>query len=319
MTATTQAFGTAANPVYTAVIPVGGLGTRTFPASYGIPKNLLTSGDRPILQHAVEEAIEAGIRKVVIVCNPGDETIFRRHFRKDAELEVLLEKGRKTRELAAARQVASLVDKIVYVEQKEARGLGHAVLQAKEHVNSLPFAVILPDDYFYTGKHKGALAQMAEQYTAEGGNVVSVIQVEPSKIERYGMLKPAAEENGRLTLAGGLVEKPKTLEEAGGSTLAVIGRYVLDPSIMDVLETVPPGANGEIQLTDGINALIGLGQKVQGFRIRGHRFDYGTLEGRQEAEAVIACIEKPELADMAKRVSAFLADDTARVQPGLKL
>ena len=297
---------TKAQAIHTAIIPVAGLGTRTFPVSLGIPKNLLPAGGKPLIQHAVEEALEAGAKKIVIICNPNEESLYRRHFKQDPALEALLEGKGKIEELAIVREVASYVGKIEYVAQTSARGLGDAVLQARDYTDEKPFAVLLPDDYFYTGPNKSCLAQMAEAYAEHGGNIVSVIEVSPKDIGRYGVLKAAGSSQGAMTPAAGLVEKPKTVIESGGSNLAVMGRYIFQPEIMDVLATQEPGAGNEIQLTDAIDRMIAQKQAVYGFTVAGHRFDYGTLDGRVESEALLALLQHPELAAQAEQIRASL-------------
>jgi UTP--glucose-1-phosphate uridylyltransferase len=296
----------AVNPIQTAIIPVAGLGTRTFPASYGVPKNLLPAGDRPLIQHAVEEALEAGASRIVIVCNPGEAGLFQRQFRKDPALELRLAQDGKTELFDMVQRLGKLGDKITYVEQAEALGLGHAVLQGKPYINGKPFAVILPDDHFCPdpGKRSG-LAQMADLYKQAGGNVIWAMEVAAEDTKRYGVFRAApGAQDGALTESTGVVEKPKTPDEVNGSRLAIMGRYILQPEVMGLIETTPRGAGGEYQITDAINRVGEVGQKIHAAQLKGVRLDYGTLDGRRKAEVFLAQRANPATVDSAVRLAS---------------
>jgi UTP--glucose-1-phosphate uridylyltransferase len=260
-----------------AVFPAAGLGTRFLPATKAIPKEMLSLVDKPIIQYGVEEAIAAGIEEIIIVTARGKSAI-EDHFDTSFELEASLEKKGKTELLAIARYVSSMA-KLAYVRQSEARGLGHAVLQAKELVGNEPFAVILPDDVI-AGKIP-CLEQMLTAYDEVESSLIATQIVEGAAISAYGVLdgKPV-EGKPELFAVSGMVEKPK-LEDAPSKN-AIIGRYVLTPAIFGKIENITPGAGGELQLTDAIKALLGE-EKVYGFNFEGVRHDAGDKLGMLQA------------------------------------
>jgi UTP--glucose-1-phosphate uridylyltransferase len=260
-----------------AVFPAAGLGTRFLPATKAIPKEMLSLVDKPIIQYGVEEALAAGIEEIIIVTARGKSAI-EDHFDTSFELEASLEKKGKTELLAIARYVSSMA-KLAYVRQSEARGLGHAVLQAKELVGDEPFAVILPDDVI-AGKIP-CLEQMLTAYDEVESTLIATEIVEGAAISAYGVLdgKPV-EGKPELFAVSGMVEKPK-LEDAPSKN-AIIGRYVLTPAIFGKIENITPGAGGELQLTDAIEALLGE-EKVYGFNFEGVRHDAGDKLGMLKA------------------------------------
>ena len=261
-----------------AVFPVAGLGTRFLPATKTVPKEMLPVVDRPLIQYAVDEAIEAGCDTLVFITNRYKHAVAD-YFDKAYELEQKLERAGKHEQLALVRNVLPPGVRAVFVTQTEALGLGHAVLCAKPVVGEEPFAVILPDDLIWNRGGAGALKQMADAAEAGGASVIAVQDVPREQTGSYGIVAADAFDGrqGRIT---GMVEKPRP--EQAPSTLAVVGRYVLNPRIFGLLETTTPGAGGEIQLTDAIAALLAE-EPVNAFRFQGTRFDCGTHIGLVEA------------------------------------
>ncbi len=260
-----------------AVFPAAGLGTRFLPATKAIPKEMLALVDKPIIQYGVEEALAAGIEEIIIVTARGKGSI-EDHFDTSFELEASLEKKGKKELLAIARRVATMA-KISYVRQSEARGLGHAVLMAKELVGNEPFAVLLPDDVM--AGTVPCIQQMVEAYDEVESTLLATQVIEGPAISAYGVLngKPVAGQP-KLFEVSGMVEKPK-LEDAPSKN-AIIGRYILTPAIFGKIEKLQPGAGGELQLTDAIKALIGE-EKVYGYAFEGVRHDAGDKLGMLQA------------------------------------
>ncbi|GHH51166.1 UTP--glucose-1-phosphate uridylyltransferase GalU [[Pseudomonas] boreopolis] len=260
-----------------AVFPVAGLGTRFLPATKTVPKEMLPIIDKPLIQYAVDEAIQAGCDTLVFVTNRYKHSVAD-YFDKAYELEQKLERAGKTEQLELVRHVLPGGVRAVFVTQAEALGLGHAVLCAKPVVGDEPFAVLLPDDLIWN-RGDGALKQMADAAEATGASVISVQDVPHDKTASYGIVATETFDGrqGRIT---GIVEKPKP--EVAPSNLAVVGRYVLNPKIFELLEQTTPGAGGEIQLTDAIAALLKL-EPVNAYRFEGTRFDCGTHLGLIEA------------------------------------
>jgi UTP--glucose-1-phosphate uridylyltransferase len=278
------------NRVRKAVFPAGGLGTRFLPATKVIPKEMLALVDKPIIQYGVEEAIASGIEHIIIVTGRGKGAM-EDHFDLSVELDATLERRGKAELLAVSRGVASLA-RISYVRQKEPLGLGHAVLCAKDLVGDEPFAVILPDDVI--DADPPCLKQMIDVFNARQGSVLATMTIEGPSISAYGVLAGSPDAtNPRIYNCTGMVEKPK-LEDAP-SKQAIIGRYVLTPRVFELLEQTKPGAGGEIQLTDGILALV-KEQKVFGYTFEGKRFDAGDKFGMLQATVEFA-LKRPEFAD----------------------
>jgi len=258
--------------VRTAVFPVGGLGTRFLPATKVIPKEMLPVVDKPLIQYAVEEALSAGIEQLVFVTARGKQSI-EDHFDLAYELRALLRERGKDDRLTELRTTELTPGRIVHVRQQEALGLGHAVWCARSVVGNEPFAVLLPDDLVMS--ETPVLAQMTAAYEGVGGNLIAVEQVPADQTGRYGIVTPGAR-RGALTEVVGLVEKPDP--SVASSRLAVIGRYILQPEVMDLLGEGKRGSGGEIQLTDAMAGLIGR-QPFNGLAFEGRRFDCGDKAG----------------------------------------
>jgi len=265
-----------------AVFPAAGMGTRFLPATKATPKEMLPLVDKPLIQYGVEEAVAAGCTEIIIVTGRGKSTM-EDHFDKSFELEASLEARGKTALLEIARSVSKLA-KITYTRQPEALGLGHAVLMAKELVGNEPFAVILADDI--VDSKQGCLKQMVEAFNETQSSILGSEVVEGASICNYGCLDCTPDANDpRLLLVHDMVEKPKAHEAP--SQNAIIGRYILTPRIFEMLETIKPGAGGELQLTDGIKALLQY-EKVYGFSYEGKRHDAGDKLGFLKATVEFA-------------------------------
>ena len=237
-----------------AVIPAAGLGTRLLPASKSMPKEMIPLVDRPAIQYVVEECVRAGIRDILVVTGRGKATM-EDHFDRSLELEERLEKSGKAEELEEVRNVAAMAD-VHYVRQKEALGLGHAVGVARAHVGDEPFAVLLPDEIVPAplGDEPPLLERMAEVHEHDGVSVVAVRRVPRENVSAYGIVAPVGEIVDDFVKVSDLVEKPTQAEAP--SDLGAVGRYILGPEVFDAIEATQPGAGGEIQLTDGIRALV---------------------------------------------------------------
>lgn len=255
-----------------AVIPAAGLGTRFLPATKAMPKEMLPVVDQPAIQYVVEEAVKAGLSDVLMITGRNKRAL-EDHFDRAPDLERSLElKGDEAR--LDAVQHASGLGPIHYVRQGEPKGLGHAVLCAKQHVGDEPFAVLLGDDLI--DESEELLSTMIDVQAKTGGSVIALIEVEPSQISAYGCADITAIAGEDYVRVNSLVEKPSVVEAP--SNLAVIGRYVLHPAVFDVLEETGPGRGGEIQLTDALQTLAkgnGEGAGVYGVVFRGRRYDTG--------------------------------------------
>lgn len=284
-----------------AVFPVAGMGTRFLPATKSIPKEMLPLVDRPLIQYAVDEARAAGIEEFIFVSAAGKGAL-EDYFDTAAALEQRLEAKGNATALAALEHTRMPEGALSFVRQANPLGLGHAVRLAQRLIGDEPFAVLLPDDVIRA--RPGALAQMVAAHAKTRGHMVATMEVPRDKTGSYGILD-VAQEDGRLARARGMVEKPRP--ENAPSRSAVIGRYILEPSIFDRLANLGPGAGGELQLTDAINAdLAAVG--VSGYRFEGERFDCGSVQGFVQATAAFA-LDRPELYP---ELSAFLA---ARAAP----
>jgi len=277
-----------------AVFPVAGLGTRFLPATKTVPKEMLPIVDRPLIQYAVDEAVEAGCDTLVFVTNRYKHAVAD-YFDKAYELEQKLERAGKTEQLDLVRHILPPHVRAVFVTQAEALGLGHAVLCARPIVGDEPFAVVLPDDLIWNRGGAGALKQMADSAEATGASVIAVQDVPREQTGSYGIVATDAF-SGRSAPIRGIVEKPKP--EVAPSNLAVVGRYVLDGSIFELLERTTPGAGGEIQLTDAIATLLAT-KPVHAYRFQGTRFDCGTHLGLIEATIRYA-LDHETLSDAAR-------------------
>jgi UTP--glucose-1-phosphate uridylyltransferase len=256
-----------------AVFPAAGLGTRFLPATKAIPKEMLCLVDKPLIQYGVEEAVAAGCTEIILVSSRG-KACMEDHFDRAPELEASLAAKNKTALLEVAKSVAKLA-KITVTRQAEPLGLGHAVLMAKELVGDEPFCVILPDDI--VDAETACMKQMVEAYEETGSSIIGSEIVEGDAIQNYGCLAVTPDpKNPRLLQISDMVEKPKPQDAP--SQNAIIGRYLLTPRIFEMLEKITPGAGGELQLTDGIKALLQY-EKVYGFTYEGKRHDAGDKLG----------------------------------------
>ena len=276
-----------------AVFPVAGLGTRFLPATKTVPKEMLPVVDKPLIQYAVDEAIEAGCDTLVFVTNRYKHSVAD-YFDKAYELEQKLEKAGKSELLGMIRDVLPRHVRAVFVTQTEALGLGHAVLCARPVVGDEPFAVLLPDDLIWN-RGPGALRQMVDLAEAEQASVIAVQDVPRGQTASYGIVA-TRDFTGRHGEIEAIVEKPKP--EVAPSTLAVVGRYVLSGRVFAELAATRPGAGGEIQLTDGIAALM-KHDRALAYRFEGRRFDCGSRIGLIEATIEFA-LEHDDLAEPAR-------------------
>lgn len=279
--------------VRTAVFPVAGLGTRFLPASKVVPKEMLPVVDMPLIQYAANEAVEAGCTTLVFVVNRYKHAIAD-YFDTAYELEHRLEQKGKEALLERVRSTLPDGVRCVFVTQSEARGLGHAVLCAQPVVGDEPFAVLLPDDLIWN-RERGALRQMIEFAERSGGSVIAVEDVPRERTGSYGIvsLTDQSTPDDRARRMCAIVEKPEPAHAP--STLAVVGRYVLDGRIFDLLAKTRPGAGNEIQLTDAIESLLEQGEPVYAYRFSGTRYDCGNKLGLVQATLRYA-MEDPELA-----------------------
>jgi UTP--glucose-1-phosphate uridylyltransferase len=271
-----------AAPVRKAVFPVAGLGTRFLPASKAIPKEMLTVVDRPLIQHVVDEARDAGIEHFIFVTGRNKSAI-EDHFDRQPELEETLAARGKTQELEALMRDLPAPGETSFVRQQEPLGLGHAVWCAREIVGREPFALILPD-VLVQCQGKGCTAQMLDVYEAHGGNVIAVEPVPDDQVKNYGVVA-IGEGDGRVFPVDGMVEKPKPGTEP--SNLTILGRYILQPEIFDILSAKETGAGGEIQITDAMIKLLET-QDFHAVKYDGRTFDCGSKLGFLLANAAYA-------------------------------
>ncbi|MGE3623130.1 MAG: UTP--glucose-1-phosphate uridylyltransferase GalU [Bdellovibrionales bacterium] len=274
-------------PVRKAVFPVAGLGTRFLPATKAMPKEMLTLVDRPLIQHAVDEARAAGIEQFIFVTSRGKGAL-EDHFDSNNDLTRTLEARGKKAALEVLKSTEIESGQLLFTRQREPLGLGHAVWCARHLVGNEPFAVLLADDVVLA--KKPCIAQMIEAYNKIGGNLVGVVDVPREQTNRYGILDVESDD-GKLAKIRGLVEKPEPARAP--STLSIIGRYILQPEIFHELESGEKGAGGEIQLTDNMAKLIGK-QPFHGLRYEGTRYDCGDKVGFIEANAAFA-LAHPEM------------------------
>jgi UTP--glucose-1-phosphate uridylyltransferase len=256
------------------------------PATKAQPKEMLPIVDKPIIQYGVEEAVAAGIDQIIVVTGRDKRAIVD-HFDISFELEHYLKDRGKTRELQLVRKISDLVD-ITYIHQKEPLGLGHAVLMAKDVVGNEPFAVFLADDIIRS--HTPAIKQMMDVFGPRQASVLALQQVEPDQVSRYGIVK-VGKSDGRIHEVVDMVEKPDP--EKAPSNLAILGRYILKPSIFGILETTHEGVGGEIQLTDAIRTLAQQ-EQVLGLEFEGTYYDVGTVSGFLKTSIAFA-LERPGL------------------------
>lgn len=266
-------------PVRKAIFPVAGLGTRFLPATKAMPKEMLTVVDKPLIQYAVEEALEAGIEQIIFVTGRGKGAL-EDHFDISFELETTMRARGKS--LSVIENIRQQPGSPVYVRQQEPLGLGHAVWCARDIVGDEPFAVLLPDELMVGTPN--FMAQMVQAYDKVGGNVIGALEVAAEETDKYGIISPGARD-GALTEVTALVEKPA--KGSAPSNLMIPGRYILQPEVMKILDAKEKGAGGEIQLTDAMAKLIGQ-QPFHGFTFNGERFDCGDKTGFVTANLALA-------------------------------
>jgi UTP--glucose-1-phosphate uridylyltransferase len=279
-----------------AIFPVAGLGTRFLPATKSVPKEIMTLVDRPLIQYAIDEARAAGITEFIFVTSRGKSAL-EDYFDHAPELEASLRASGKNDLLAVLKSTYMESGAIAYIRQHKAMGLGHAVWCARRLIGDEPFAVILPDDVI--AAETPCLQQMVEAHENVGGCMVAAMEVPLAKTSSYGVLD-VKEDMGSMVSVKGMVEKPPA--EKAPSNLAVIGRYILTPSVLQNLNKVKSGAGGEIQLTDAIAEEIAQGRDVYGYRFRGERFDCGSKAGFLQATVAFGMARE----DLRDELAAYL-------------
>jgi UTP--glucose-1-phosphate uridylyltransferase len=292
------------NKVTTAIFPVAGMGTRFLPATKSVPKEIMTLVDRPLIQYAIDEARAAGITEFIFITSRGKGAL-EDYFDLAPNLEEELRRKGKTDILKMLEATNMDSGAIAYIRQHKALGLGHAVWCARRLIGDQPFAVILPDDVI--SAEKPCLQQMVEAYEETGGNMVAAMEVSPDRTSSYGILD-VENNDGKLLEVRGMVEKPS--QGNAPSNLAVIGRYILAPSVLKNLDKMKQGAGGEIQLTDAIAADLDQKRKVYGYRFEGQRFDCGSKSGFLQASVAYG-LARPDLRD---DLAAYLKS----IVPGLE-
>ena len=283
-----------------AVIPAAGLGTRFLPATKACPKEMLPIVDKPTIQYIIEEALASGITDILIISGRSKRAI-EDHFDRSIELELNLEASGKTAELEMVKEISSI--RIHYTRQKEPRGLGHAILCAKQFVGNEPFAVLLGDDV--VDAQVPALKQLINVYDKTGASVLGVQEVPLEKVSSYGIVTSQPTDELRTFTVSDMVEKPAV--EDAPSRLAVLGRYVITPEVFDILEQTSPGRGNEIQLTDALKVLA-KEQAMYAYNFEGRRYDVGDKQGFLEATVEMA-LKRPELRD---KFLAYLKDIVAK-------
>jgi len=286
------------NRVTKAIFPVAGLGTRFLPATKSIPKEIMTLVDRPLIQYAIDEARAAGIKEFIFVTSRGKSAL-EDYFDHAPELENALRKKGKDDLFEALKATNMESGAIAYIRQHKALGLGHAVWCARRLLSNEPFAVILPDDVI--AAETPCLQQMVEAHAETGGNMVAAMEVPANKTSAYGILD-VKEDMGTVVSVKGMVEKPD--EGSAPSNLAVIGRYILTPDIMNNLHKIKTGAGGEVQLTDAIAQEIDKSGNVFGYRFRGQRFDCGSKAGFLQATVAFGMARE----DLRDEFTDYLSD-----------
>lgn len=272
-----------------AVIPAAGFGTRFLPATKAVPKEMIPIVDTPTIQYIVEEAVESGIKDLLIVTGRGKDAIMN-HFDRSFELETILEREQKEELLREVRKVSDMLD-VHFIRQKEQKGLGNAVYYAKEFAAGEPIAVLLGDDVVVNPK-KPCLKQMIEKYEELGSSILGVQTVKHSDVSKYGIVD-GEEVGDRTYKVSGLVEKPKP--ENAPTDVAILGRYIITPSIFECIERTPKGAGGEIQLTDAL-ALLGEKEDIYAYDFIGNRYDVGNKLGFLKATVEFA-LSRDDLKD----------------------
>ncbi len=281
-----------------AIIPAAGLGTRFLPATKATPKEMLPVVDTPTIQYIVEEAAKSGIEDIVIISGRGKRAI-EDHFDKSYELEDVLSKHNKFTELEEIKSITNMAN-IYYVRQKEAKGLGHAIHCAKTFIGNEPFAVLLGDDLVYS--EKPCLSQLIEAYEKFQSSIVGVQRVDKDRVSLYGIID-GDEIAPKVMKVKDMVEKPD--KDRAPSNVAILGRYILEPEIFDILENQKPGKNREIQLTDALKTLLGI-QSIYSYEFEGKRYDLGDKLGFVQATIEYALRRE----DLKQELEKYLKDIT---------
>ncbi|MDP2621294.1 MAG: UTP--glucose-1-phosphate uridylyltransferase GalU [Hyphomicrobiales bacterium] len=290
-----------AKPIRKAVLPVAGLGTRFLPATKAMPKEMLTVVDRPVIQHVVDEAREAGIEHFIFVTG-RNKSVIEDHFDRQVELEEALRQRGKMAELAVLEATLPAPGQLSFTRQQEPLGLGHAVWCARHMIGNEPFALLLPD-VLMRGP-RGCLIEMVEAYAACGGNIIAVQEVAPEEAHQYGIVEIGENTNGFQRIIG-MVEKPA--KGAAPSNLMITGRYILQPEILDILSSQAAGAGGEIQLTDAMRALLE-NQEFFAVRYDGQSFDCGNKVGFLAANIAFALAREDMRADLLAALRDILSE-----------
>jgi UTP--glucose-1-phosphate uridylyltransferase len=282
------------NKIRKAVIPAAGFGTRFLPATKAQPKEMLSVLDKPLIQYGVEEAVGAGIKSIGVIIGRGKSSI-EDHFDKSPELERFLEDKQKYDLLEEVQRISDLAD-FCYIRQKEALGLGHAILMAEDYIGNEPFAVLLPDDIFHC--KKPCIRQLIDVYAEFNASVIVLGRTDEEGTKKYGIIKPN-QITERVFQVEDLVEKPGP--EKAFSDLAVIGRYVFNPAIFEAIKRTEPDAKGEVQITDAIKILLE-NQPVYGYLFEGTRYDAGDKWGFVQATIELALKRQ----EFAKKLKEFI-------------
>ncbi len=282
-----------------AVIPAAGLGTRFLPATKATPKEMLPIVDKPTIQYIIEEALASGIEDILIITGRSKRAI-EDHFDRSVELEINLEASGKTSELKMIRKISDI--RIHYIRQKEPRGLGHAILCARQFIGDEPFAVLLGDDV--VDSEIPALKQLIDVYDRTGASILGVQEVSQDKVSSYGIVNSKPTDDKRTFLVTDMVEKPKV--EAAPSRFAILGRYIISNDVFPILAETKPGRGNEIQLTDALKVLAKQ-QPVYAYNFTGRRYDVGDKQGFLEATVEMA-LKRDDLRDGFLRYLHNIAD-----------
>ena len=282
-----------------AVLPVAGFGTRFLPASKATPKEMLPIIDKPLVQYAVEEAINIGIDEIIFITSPEKYSI-KKHFDNNQQIEFRLKKSGKTEMIDKLNPQIFKNIKFHYVNQNEQNGLGHAIMQAEETINGDAFAVLLPDDLFFS--QKSCLSQLLDIYKKTHSSVIAVNKIDKKNIHKYGVIKPGIIENNLIKIED-IVEKPSY--EKAPSDIAVCGRYIFNPSIFNFLRSTDFDLSGEVQLTDAIKSLLEQ-EEVYAAIYEGEKFDCGSKQGFVHATIALALRDESISSDIEKIIKEII-------------
>lgn len=286
-----------------AVFPVGGLGTRFLPATKALPKEMLPIASKPLIQHAFEEARDAGIEEFIFITG-RNKNIITNHFDCVYELENHLTHKAKHDALELTREWVPEAGNIAFIRQQHPMGLGHAVWCARHFIKDEPFAVLLADELFMSNKSNSLLGEMVKKYNANPGNMVAVAEVDKKLTDRYGIVKPKGEVKSNILQIADMVEKPKPADAP--SNISIVGRYILEPGIFKKLEKTEKGAGGEIQLTDAMKSMI-RSTNTYGYMLDGERLDCGNPLGFLQANIEFA-LKDEQIAENAKKYIVQLSE-----------